>query len=88
MTVTPPISARTSSRRFTLLNVASAATIASFATPWFAASAAAAVAFSALCSPASCIASSAQSAPPRHTSQRVTAVLVAQDLRICQSARF
>ena len=70
MMVMPFTCAFTSRRRFTLLKVFSAAAIASFGTPQEAASAAAAVAFQTLYSPASGNSRSAQGWPSCRTVQR------------------
>src|SRR5580704_14015819 len=69
--VIPFTCAFTSSRRFTLLNVFSAAAISSFEIPYAAARAAAAVAFHTLYSPASGNSRSAQACPLCNTDHEV-----------------
>ncbi len=87
ITVTPPTSARTSSRRLTLRKVASASAMAAAGMPCPAASAAAAVAFMALCSPAIGNASSAKSSPARSSRHLVRpSSCRSSETRQCESA--
>ena len=85
MMVMPRMTSRISSRRFTLLKVANAAQIASLLIPLSEARAAAAVAFSALCSPASGILRSDQSFAVAPNLPLRPAIHVGATLRICQS---
>src|SRR4030081_3469683 len=86
MIVTPFTCAFTSRRRFTLLKVFSAAEISSFVIPHCAASAAAAVAFQTLYSPAKGNWKSAHAWPFRRTDHEVCAGS-SRRFAICQSDR-